>query len=127
MSDFHEEHLLFVPDEASGIDDGIFEAIEGALTTSDAKLLICGNPTRNSGFFKRAFFEDRKIYHTQKVSSADSGRVSNEYCRRLIQQYGADSDVVCVRVYGDSNARAAFRDNQNPRRKIFAVPHREPQ
>lgn len=101
LAGFHEEHLLFILDEASGIDDGIFEAVEGALTTSDAKLLICGNPTRNSGFFKRAFFEDRELYYTIKKSSADSGRVSNEYCRRLIKQYGDDSDVVRVRVYGE--------------------------
>lgn len=101
MAGFHEDHLLFVLDEASGIEDGIFEAIEGALTTSDAKLLICGNPTRNSGFFKRAFFEDRELYATFKVSSADSGRVANEYCKRLIKQYGADSDVVRVRVLGE--------------------------
>lgn len=101
MAGFHEDHLLFVLDEASGIDDSIFEAVEGALTTSDAKLLICGNPTRNSGFFKRAFFEDRELYATFKVSSADSGRVADEYCRRLIRQYGADSDVVRVRVYGE--------------------------
>ena len=101
MAGFHDEHLLFVLDEASGIEDGIFEAVEGALTTSDAKLLICGNPTRNSGFFKRAFFEDRDLYHTQKISSAQSGRVSNEYCRRLIKQYGEDSDVVRVRVLGE--------------------------
>ena len=64
MAGFHEEHILFVVDEASGISDEIFEAVEGALTTKDAKLLVCGNPTRNSGFFKRAFFEDRELYHT---------------------------------------------------------------
>lgn len=101
MAGFHEEHLLFVLDEASGVDDDIFEAVEGALTTPDAKLLICGNPTRNSGFFKRAFFEDRELYATFKVSSADSNRVADEYCRRLIRQYGADSDVVRVRVLGE--------------------------
>lgn len=101
MQGFHEHSILFILDEASGISDEIFEAVEGALTTPDAKLLICGNPTRNSGFFKRAFFEERELYHTQKVSSADSGRVSNEYCQRLIKSYGADSDVVRVRVLGE--------------------------
>jgi len=101
LAGFHEKSILFILDEASGISDEIFEAVEGALTTPDAKLLICGNPTRNSGFFKRAFFEDREIYSTFKVSSADSGRVSNEYCQRLIKQYGEDSDVVRVRVYGE--------------------------
>ena len=101
MAGFHAEHLLFVLDEASGIDDAIFEAIEGALTGGDNKLLICGNPTKNSGFFKRAFYEDRELYHTLKVSSADSGRVSDEFCQRLMKQYGADSDVVRVRVLGE--------------------------
>ena len=101
MAGFHEEHLLFVLDEASGISDPIFESVEGALTTSDAKLLICGNPTKNSGFFKRAFFEDRELYYTMKVSSADAARVSDSYCSRLIKQYGEDSDVVRVRVLGE--------------------------
>ena len=101
MAGFHESHLLFILDEASGISDEIFEAVEGALTTSDAKLLICGNPTRTSGFFKRAFFEDRELYATFKISSADSGRVADEYCERLIRQYGIDSDVVRVRVFGE--------------------------
>ena len=101
MAGFHENHLLFVLDEASGIDDEIFEAVEGALTTADAKLLICGNPTRNGGFFKRAFFEDRDLYATFKVSSTDSERVADDYCKRLIRQYGADSDVVRVRVLGE--------------------------
>ena len=101
MAGFHDEHLLFILDEASGIEDAIFEAVEGALTGKDNKLLICGNPTRNTGFFKRAFYEDRDLYYTMKVSSAESGRVSNEYCKRLIRQYGADSDVVRVRVLGE--------------------------
>lgn len=101
MAGFHEEHLLFICDEASGIDDRIFETIEGALTTKDAKLLLCGNPTKNSGVFKRAFFEDREIYHTQKVSCFDTSRVADEYSERLIKQYGLDSDVVRVRVLGE--------------------------
>lgn len=101
LAGFHAHSILFILDEASGISDEIFEAVEGALTTPDAKILICGNPTRNDGFFKRAFFEDREIYQTFKVSSAESGRVSNEYCQRLIKTYGADSDVVRVRVFGE--------------------------
>lgn len=101
LAGFHADHLLFVLDEASGIDDSIFEVVEGALTGANNKLLMCSNPTRNSGFFKRAFHEDRELYHTMKISSADSQRVSDDYCRRLIKQYGEDSDVVRVRVFGE--------------------------
>lgn len=101
LAGFHADSMLFILDEASGIDDSIFEVVEGALTGANNKLLMCSNPTRNSGFFKRAFFEDRDLYHTMKVSSADSGRVSDDYCKRLIKQYGEDSDVVRVRVFGE--------------------------
>lgn len=101
LAGFHADHLLFILDEASGIDDSIFEVVEGALTGANNKLLMCSNPTRNSGFFKRAFYEDRELYHTMKISSADSKRVSSEYCQRLIKQYGEDSDVVRVRVFGE--------------------------
>lgn len=101
LAGFHDDHLLFVLDEASGIDDNIFEVVEGALTGFDNKLLMCSNPTRNSGFFKRAFYEDRELYYTKKVSSMDSQRVSSAYCQRLIRTYGEDSDVVRVRVLGE--------------------------
>lgn len=101
LAGFHADNLLYVLDEASGVDDEIFDTVLGALTGKNNKLLMCSNPTRNSGFFKRAFFEDRELYYTMKVSSADSGRVSDDYCRRLIKSYGEDSDVVRVRVLGE--------------------------
>ena len=101
MAGFHEEHLLFVIDEASGVMDPIYETIEGALTTKDAKLLLCGNPTQNIGTFKRAFHEDRDLYYTIKVNCMDTDRVASAYCQRLIRQYGMDSDVVRVRVLGE--------------------------
>lgn len=124
LQGFHAEHLLFILDEASGIGDDIFQAVEGALTGSDNKLLLCGNPTRNSGFFKRAFFEDRELYATMKVSSAESARVSSQYCERLIKQYGQDSDVVRVRVYGEFPKSEA--DGVIPLEWIEAAMMREP-
>lgn len=101
LAGFHADHLLFVLDEASGVDDSIFEVVSGALTGANNKLLMCSNPTRNSGFFKRAFFEDRELYYTMKISSMDSSRVSKDYCQQMIRQYGEDSDVVRVRVLGE--------------------------
>ncbi len=101
MAGFHEEHLLFIIDEASGVADNIFETIEGALTTFDAKLLMCGNPTKNSGVFHDAFFKDRSLYWTKKVSCLDSPRVTPEYAERLKQKYHEDSDVYRVRALGE--------------------------
>ena len=51
LQGFHSENLLFVLDEASGIDETIFQVAEGALSGEDAKVLMTANPTRTSGYF----------------------------------------------------------------------------
>ena len=52
---FHEEHIFVVVDEAAGVGEGIFEAIEGVLTSKGARLLLLGNPTSIGGAFYDAF------------------------------------------------------------------------
>lgn len=101
MQGFHEEYMLFIVDEASGVADNIMEAILGTLSGHENKLLMCGNPTRTSGVFYDSHHRDRSDYKTHKVSSYDSSRASKENIERLIRKYGADSDVVRVRVYGE--------------------------
>ncbi|MBD8007451.1 AAA family ATPase [Bacillus norwichensis] len=101
MQGFHEDHMLFIVDEASGVADDIMEAILGTLSGAENKLLMCGNPTRTSGVFYDSHHRDRADYKTHKVSSWDSSRASKENIERLIRKYGEDSDVVRVRVYGE--------------------------
>lgn len=50
LQGFHADNTMFIIDEASGVDDKIFEPILGALSTDGAKLLMCGNPTQLEGF-----------------------------------------------------------------------------
>lgn len=101
MQGFHEDHMLFVVDEASGISDPIMEAILGTLTGEDNKLLMCGNPTRLEGTFYDSHNTDIDKYKCHKVDSRKSNRTSKDNIDMLIRKYGADSDVVRVRVYGD--------------------------
>ncbi|WP_135552092.1 DEAD/DEAH box helicase family protein [Paenibacillus cymbidii] len=101
MQGFHEEHMLFIVDEASGVEDRILEAILGTLSGPDNKLLMCGNPTRTSGVFYESHNRDRADYKTHKVSCLDSPRTSKENIEMLKRKYGEDSDVFRVRVKGD--------------------------
>ncbi|GIN89861.1 hypothetical protein J22TS1_09120 [Siminovitchia terrae] len=101
MQGFHEDYMLFIVDEASGVADDIMEAILGTLSGAENKLLMCGNPTRTSWVFYDSHHRDRADYKTHKVSSWDSSRASKENIERLIRKYGEDSDVVRVRVYGE--------------------------
>ncbi|MFC6546023.1 hypothetical protein ACFQBN_04800, partial [Cohnella cellulosilytica] len=50
MAGFHEDHMLFVVDEASGVADPILETILGTLTGEDNKLAMFGNPRGLLGF-----------------------------------------------------------------------------
>ena len=101
MQGFHEDNMLFIVDEASGVADPIMEAILGTLSGENNKLLMCGNPTRTSGTFYDAFNVDRSIYRCHTVSSADSKRTNKQNIESLIRKYGRDSNVVLVRVFGE--------------------------
>jgi len=52
---FHEIHILVIVDEASGISEEIFSAIDGIMTGDEARLLLIGNPTNPSGRFAKLF------------------------------------------------------------------------
>ena len=101
MQGFHEDNMLFIVDEASGVADPIMEAVLGTLSGKNNKLLMCGNPTRTSGTFYDAFHADRAMYKYHTVSSADSRRTNKQNIEALIRKYGRESNVVLVRVYGD--------------------------
>lgn len=101
MQGFHEDNMLFIVDEASGVADPIMEAVLGTLSGANNKLLLCGNPTRSSGTFFDAFNADRVIYKCHTVSSTDSPRTNKENIESLIRKYGRDSNVVLVRVFGE--------------------------
>lgn len=101
MQGFHEDYMLFIVDEASGVADPIMEAIDGTLSGPENKLLMCGNPTRTSGYFYRSHHQNRGDFKTHKVSSRDSKRTNRKNIERLEKQYGKDSDVVRVRVDGE--------------------------
>ncbi len=101
MQGFHEDNMLFIVDEASGVADSIMEAILGTLSGENNKLLMCGNPTKTSGIFYDSHKADRSIYRIHKISSRDSSRTNKENIETLIRKYGIDSNVVRVRVLGE--------------------------
>lgn len=101
MQGFHGDHMLWILDEASGLEDEITEVIEGSLTGgSDNKILMCGNPTQLSGLFHRAFHREADLWHGMRVSCLDSPRVSQSYIEKM-RRFGEDSDIYRVRVLGE--------------------------
>ena len=67
---FHARHLLVIVDEAAGVNEDIFEAIEGVLTSEHCRLLLLGNPTNIGGTFYRSHREPGwKSFH---ISACDT-------------------------------------------------------
>ena len=73
---FHRANMLIVVDEAEGVAEPIYEAIEALMTSENCRLLLIGNPTTVTGSFRRAFHEDRELYHTLTISAYDSPNVA---------------------------------------------------
>jgi hypothetical protein len=118
------KRLLVVFDEASAIDDLIWEVTEGALTDANTEIiwLRYGNPTKTSGAFFKRCSQPGKRWSAESGLIEISDRRSNTYSRvdsrtvsfsnkkqiqTWINEYGEDSDFVRVRVKGEF-PRAGF-------------------
>jgi len=104
-------NLLYLVDEASGVPDEIFEAIEGN-RAGGARLVMTSNPTRTEGEFFRAFEQKARFYHTVHVSSEDTpnvregrevipGLATREWVQEKREEWGEESPLYRVRVRGE--------------------------
>ena len=105
----HADNVLYIFDEASAIDDIIWEVSQGAMTSDGARWLVLGNPTRNTGKFYECFGKnkwqegdtDTSKWHTETISCYDSKRGNMpQYISEIEREYGRDSDPFRVRVLG---------------------------
>ena len=98
---FHSSNMLFIVDEASGVDPIIFEVGEGAMSTAGAKTLLTGNPTRTSGYFYDVFNKMKKWWVTSTVSCSESSQATDIYVQQMADKWGTESNVYAVRVLGE--------------------------
>jgi len=100
MAGLHSRSILLVADEASGIDERVYEAASGSMSSASAITLLIGNPVRDSGYFWRTHTLERDRWATMTVSSANSTRVDPAFVEEMAQRYGPDSNAYRVRVLG---------------------------
>jgi phage terminase large subunit len=103
--------LLFIIDEASGVQEAIFEAIEGNMA-GGASILLISNPTQTSGTFYDAFTTKRHLWitihisseHTPNVLSGETlipGLATRAWVLEKKAEWGEDSPLFQVRVRGN--------------------------
>lgn len=96
------KRIVIIYDEASSIDDKVWEVTEGALTDEDTEIIwiAFGNPTRATGRFRECFRKYRHRWKTWQIDSRTVEGTNKEQIGKWIDDNGEDSDFVKVRVRG---------------------------
>lgn len=105
------KNLLYIVDEASGVADEIYEAIEGN-RAGGARILLLGNPTRTEGEHFEAFHSKAEFYHTIRISSEETpnviegrevipGLAGRAWVEEKRREWGVESAQYKIRVKGE--------------------------
>jgi phage terminase large subunit len=100
--------MLLIADEASGIHDEIFHVLDGN-AAGGAKLLLTGNPTRATGYFRESIRSPR--FKVIQLSAEDSpnvkagrivvrGLATLEWLEDRRREWGEDSPLYKIHVLG---------------------------
>lgn len=97
----HEENLLVIMDESSGIKEEIFEAFDTTITGKNNKFVMIGNPTRTSGPFFDAFNKRNDKWVTLTFNSEDSPFVTKEQISYYEEKYGRHHTLFRTMIQGE--------------------------
>lgn len=108
LAGLHADHVMFVLDESGGIPQAVMVTAEAVLATegSEGKILQAGNPTHTTGPLYRACTQDRHLWQVVTITGDPddprrSPRISLQWAREQIEQYGRDNPWVKVNVLGE--------------------------
>ena len=106
LQGLHAKYILMIVDEASGVPNQVMNAVDGAVTTPGAHVLLISNPTRRSGYFYNIISDKRKqvehggMFKTMHVSAEDAKYCDVVHIKHALEVYGRDSDFYRVKVLG---------------------------
>lgn len=118
-------YQLNIIDEASDVEEFVFEAVDGNLGgCALGKVIMLSNPTRNVGRFFDAFHEKSSAYKTLYLSSRETpnaragkllipGLATADWIREMVEIYGEESQWVTIHIDG--------RFVRNPEGTVFSL------
>lgn len=111
MAGYSGPEMLFLVDEASGIGNHIFEAIEGNLA-GGGHIAMFSNPTQTTGYFYDSHNRERAVWTRFTIKSTETpnyvsgertipGLAERHWVEQRIRAWGADSARAMVRIFGE--------------------------
>jgi hypothetical protein len=104
-----KKRIILIFDEASAIDDKVWEVAEGAMTDEDTEIIwiAFGNPTRNTGRFRECFRKFKHRWIHRQIDSRTVEGTNKTQIDKWRQDWGENSDFFKVRVRGMFPAMSA--------------------
>ena len=100
MQGVHSDTTFLCVDEAAGVDEAVYEAAYGSMTSANAYICLIGNPTRSTGYFWETHHTNKNTWFTMNVSCLDSPMVSPDFIEEMKNKYGIESNQYRTRVRG---------------------------
>ena len=104
LAGYHHDYLMFLVDEASGINEQLFPVIEGAISTGKVVVLVMiGNPTKTEGTFYLSHKNVKiaKEYFSYQITLDKTPRISKQWLESMENKYGKDSAIYKIRCLGE--------------------------
>ncbi len=106
LAGLHQDYILFLLDETGSMPDAVMATAEAALSSCvEGHIVQAGNPTNLEGPLYRACTTGRALWKVIEINGDPddpnrSPRVSVEWARQQIEQYGRNNPWVLVNVFG---------------------------
>lgn len=100
LAGVHADWVAPIVDEASGVEEAVYETMEGSLTSGNILPILVGNGTRNTGYFYDTHHKDKARWQCYTFDSMESPRVDARFVKSIKDKYGDDSTQFDIRVRG---------------------------
>ena len=106
------KRLLLIFDEASAVDDKVWEVADGAQTDADTEIIwvVFGNPTRSTGRFRECWRKFRNLWPIRRnIDNRTVEGTNKKFLNEFVETHGEDSDIVKVRVKGEFPSQSVLQ------------------
>ena len=107
IQSFHSSNLLLIADEAPGIEEDIWDSLQGIMAGGNVRLLKLGNPTVPSGEFFDDFGRNRAACNGITISAFDSPNLAGVTLDMLMEM---DDDQLSISPWPFLTTRRWVRD-----------------
>lgn len=109
----HRTNILFILDEAGGLDAEMFQAAERMTTNDNVHILAIGNPDRRASYFFQTFYDPviSKKWNQIHISAYDTPAITGEPCPPALRKDMPDQEWIDDQI-------AMFGGVDDPRVKV---------